>query len=101
MDCLNTQIGAAKDAFNAFIGSSSHLPHHLVDNEFITGGYRINHSSFRSVIISLFKFHNESVNVWSHLLGMLFFTSMIVYTCMNITSMKSMKEYLMESYYKA
>lgn len=65
----------------AFIGGVTEAPMHLVDNEFIKRGYRIGYTrSVRSILGSLFEMHNESVNVWSHLLGMVFFGSMIFYT---------------------
>ena len=65
-----------------FIGGMAEAPGHLVDNEFIHRGYRIGYNkSIKSILRSLFQFHNESVNVWSHLIGMLFFgTVMILYT---------------------
>jgi adiponectin receptor len=65
-----------------FIGGMAEDPGHLVDNEFIHRGYRIGYNkSIKSILRSLFQFHNESVNVWSHLIGMLFFgTVMILYT---------------------
>lgn len=31
----------------------------------------------RSILRSFFEMHNESVNVWSHFLGMVFFASLI------------------------
>lgn len=56
----------------------------LRDNEYIISGYRINFSSTRRILrryfsFSLFMVHNESVNVWSHLLGMLLFLSLMLY----------------------
>ena len=35
---------------------------------YIEDGYRVNHS-FTDALVSLFYFHNESMNVWSHLIG--------------------------------
>ena len=51
----------------------------LKDNEFIHSGYRLYFNTSRKIFKSLFLWHNESVNVWSHLLGFLLFTSMLVY----------------------
>ena len=39
----------------------------------IKRGYRINFSNYRLARLSLFQLHNETVNVWSHLLGALLF----------------------------
>jgi hypothetical protein len=44
------------------------LPEYLRDNEFIKSGYRAN-TGFRGSLRSLFSLHNESGNVWTHLLG--------------------------------
>jgi adiponectin receptor len=52
----------------------------MVDNEFIQRGYRIGFNSVGKVLKSLFKLHNESVNVWSHMLGVLTFLVLIVFT---------------------
>lgn len=44
-------------------------PKFIVDNEYIFRGYRVNYNSIKKVLKSLFHIHNESVNVWSHILG--------------------------------
>ncbi|KAI9252964.1 pPR-type GPCR protein [Phascolomyces articulosus] len=49
------------------------LPPWLQDNIFITSGYRLPTGSYKKCIQSLFYLHNESVNIWSHLLGFFFF----------------------------
>lgn len=36
---------------------------------YIDYGYRHGDLSFKSVFLSLFSFHNETMNVWSHLIG--------------------------------
>lgn len=45
------------------------LPDYLKDNKFIVTGYRADTGLLGS-IQSLFRIHNESGNVWSHLCGM-------------------------------
>jgi adiponectin receptor len=74
----------------------SEAPDHLVDNEFIHRGYRIGYNySIKTILKSLFEFHNESVNVWSHLLGMIFFGAfMIFYTLNHISSIKELSSYV-------
>lgn len=47
------------------------MPTWLRDNEFILGGYRRPYSTWGECLKSLFKLHNESVNVWSHLFPMI------------------------------
>lgn len=46
----------------------SDLPQYLQDNEFITKGYRIDYS-IRDTVTSLFRVHNETGNIWTHLIG--------------------------------
>lgn len=45
------------------------LPHWRRDNAFILSGYRQTSNSFRASLASLGYLHNESVNIWTHLLG--------------------------------
>ncbi|KFA65934.1 hypothetical protein S40285_02394 [Stachybotrys chlorohalonatus IBT 40285] len=45
------------------------LPHWRRDNAFILSGYRQSRASYMHSFQSLFYLHNESVNIWSHLLG--------------------------------
>lgn len=44
------------------------LPDYLRDNEYIVTGYRAN-AGILGAIKSLFRIHNESGNIWTHLLG--------------------------------
>ncbi|KJZ73331.1 hypothetical protein HIM_07335 [Hirsutella minnesotensis 3608] len=48
------------------------LPAWRRDNAFIRSGYRSVAGSYRRSLGSLFYLHNESVNIWSHLVGALF-----------------------------
>lgn len=45
------------------------LPPWRRDNHFIISGYRIESNSYWRSFASLFYMHNESVNIWSHLIG--------------------------------
>jgi predicted membrane channel-forming protein YqfA (hemolysin III family) len=45
----------------------------------IESGYRINFVSFTLAMASLLQWHNETVNVWTHLLGCLTFICLVVY----------------------
>jgi hypothetical protein len=52
---LGAQIEDSKQMLGAFIGSIAQAPLHLVDNEFITRGYRIGYTkSIRQILKSLF-----------------------------------------------
>lgn len=46
------------------------------DNIFIISGYRRTSNSYLGSFSSLFYLHNESVNIWTHLLGSVLFTTL-------------------------
>jgi hypothetical protein len=68
----------------SFIGKKEEAPDFLQDNEYIKSGYRIDHNSCCSATKSLFTCHNESVNVWSHLMGAIMFMVFGVGLCVAI-----------------
>lgn len=45
---------------------------YLADNDYIKTGYRVNHT-VSDALASLFRVHNESINVWTHLIGAIAF----------------------------
>ncbi|KAL0967209.1 hypothetical protein UPYG_G00249200 [Umbra pygmaea] len=49
------------------------LPEWLKDNEFLQHGHRPPMPSFRACFRSIFRIHTETGNIWTHLLGCLFF----------------------------
>lgn len=51
------------------LASFSDLPDYLKDNEFIVGSYRPGGQSLWSSLRSVWGLHNETGNVWTHLLG--------------------------------
>ena len=55
------------------------LPVDYLDNEYIKTGYRINCHTNRNICCSLFKCHNETFNIWSHLLGKIAYLSMFLF----------------------
>lgn len=55
------------------------LPLWRRDNHYILSGYRPILPSYTHSLLSLFHLHNESVNIWSHLLGAIVFLSLSLY----------------------
>ncbi|XP_078520798.1 adiponectin receptor protein 2-like [Lissotriton helveticus] len=49
------------------------LPDWLKENDFLCNGHRPPLPSFRACFLSIFRLHTETGNIWSHLLGFLFF----------------------------
>ena len=54
----------------------SELPEWRKSNEYIIGSYRPLVLSFCGCFASIFKLHNETWNIWTHLLGFLFFVGL-------------------------
>ena len=54
-------------------GQLSELDVNDVDNEYILTGFRVNYVGFGQVLKTIFYLHNETFNIWSHLIGCLVF----------------------------
>ena len=89
MHKLNEMTEKGKVKLKAFIGHIKKAPHFIVDNEYIQRGYRINFNSKRRICKSLFMCHNETVNVWSHLIGVGCFLGLLIYTIITLTPLAS------------
>ena len=72
------------DNMKALIGTIREAPQHVLDNEYIHTGYRIGFNTTCKVLNSLFMLHNESVNVWTHLIGVFIFLWFIIYTAIKL-----------------
>ncbi|KAJ9134084.1 ADIPOR-like receptor IZH2 [Pleurostoma richardsiae] len=66
---LDTAKQVESSVERALLWAWDELPHWRRDNAFILSGYRPTSNSFRASAGSLLYLHNESVNIWSHLLG--------------------------------
>jgi hypothetical protein len=44
----------------------------------VVTGYRVNYNDSFKALRSLFQLHNETVNIWSHLLGALLFIALLI-----------------------
>ena len=65
------------------------LDEFIRDNEHLRTGYRIFFHTYDLCARSLFMVHNETINVWSHLIGSLIFVAMGFYVliCLAPTSL--------------
>ncbi|KAJ4965658.1 hypothetical protein NE237_017507 [Protea cynaroides] len=59
------------------------LPAYLRDNEFILGHYR-SEWPLKQIFLSIFTIHNETLNVWTHLIGFFLFLALTIYTAMKV-----------------
>jgi adiponectin receptor len=48
------------------------IPEWMTDNKYILGSYRAGYT-LKMCLRSIFSWHNETMNVWTHLLGLIFF----------------------------
>ncbi|KAJ7541668.1 hypothetical protein O6H91_10G070000 [Diphasiastrum complanatum] len=55
------------------------LPEYLRDNEYILKHYRADWP-LKETLLSMFTIHNETLNIWTHLVGFLLFVSLTIYT---------------------
>ena len=62
------------------VGNYSKAPDYLKDNEYIKNGYLINCHSIKLVLRSLFVCSNETINIWSHLIGCIISITLIILT---------------------
>ncbi|CAA0397893.1 unnamed protein product [Arabidopsis thaliana] len=61
------------------------LPAYLRDNEYIIGHYR-SEWPIKQILLSIFTIHNETLNVWTHLIGFFLFLALTIYTATKVPS---------------
>ncbi|KAI0493354.1 hypothetical protein KFK09_027631 [Dendrobium nobile] len=59
------------------------LPNYLKDNEYILGYYR-SEWPLKQTLFSIFTIHNETLNVWTHLIGFFLFLALTIYTAVKV-----------------
>lgn len=90
------------EKFAKYIWSSmSHheLPEWLSDNEFLLNGHRPEMPSFYACLTTWFRIHTETVNIWTHLIGALFFVLIALYTFLLPSLEKEFEEKFIMSFF--
>lgn len=85
--------------YKTFIGHLLMAPNFLIDNEYIKLGYRINFNTKRKILKSLFLLHNETVNVWSHLLGVVVFIGFLIWSIVGLYASSTYRELINDAGY--
>ena len=82
-ECSNSVDDSSRDRGSdvqvGYIGSYWDYPDELKDNEYITSGYKIGYKGLKNGFRTMFMVHNETVNVWTHFLGKLFFLGVLIF----------------------
>ncbi|KAM3383519.1 heptahelical transmembrane protein 2 [Capsicum galapagoense] len=65
------------------------LPVYLQDNEFIRDYYRCEWP-LKDVALSIFSWHNETLNIWTHLIGFVIFVTLTVTSLTEKTAMETL-----------
>ena len=73
-DVRKKECGKEKDTF--LLVNVSEVPEYQAMTA-ITSGYRQG-LDYRDCLLSIFRLHNETVNIWTHLLGFLIFSVLII-----------------------
>ena len=66
-------------AWTCRVCSIEDTPEWMIWNRHVWSGYRVGFG-WRGATASVFKWHNDTVNIWSHLIGMVMFVALIVRT---------------------
>ncbi|KAL4568791.1 hypothetical protein LXL04_024407 [Taraxacum kok-saghyz] len=70
------------------------LPAYMKDNEFILGHYRAEWP-LKQIFLSMFSLHNETLNVWTHLIGFFLFLTLTIYSAkmINVVDIPTLKHF--------
>ncbi|XVE63672.1 hypothetical protein DITRI_Ditri07aG0038400 [Diplodiscus trichospermus] len=79
----DNDMGLNKGKRRYVLLSYKELPEYMKDNEFILNYYRANWS-LKEAFFSICRWHNETLNVWTHLLGFVLFLGLTMANLMEV-----------------
>ena len=59
-----------------------------VDNDFLHSGWRLNHFKLKDCVSSILTFHNETLNIWTHLIGSIILIIIMIWFVFNLDASK-------------
>lgn len=74
------QFSNHENSINIYTTTKKYAPHWFGDTDYILHGYRRQTNSFRGCMLSLTYLHNETGNVYTHLIGLLTIFPLIYFT---------------------
>lgn len=74
-------------------------PPFLIDNKYLRRGYRKNFRSISSILRSCFMAHNETMNIWTHLIGALCLLWAMYYLTVTSMAHRSIEDHFKEMFY--
>ncbi|KAL4323960.1 hypothetical protein GQ457_11G017760 [Hibiscus cannabinus] len=77
--------------------SYKELPEYMKDNEFILNYYRVNWP-LKEAFFSLFRWHNETLNVWTHLLGFVLFLGLTLTNLIQVPQVSDLLAFFTRSF---
>ncbi|KAJ4709066.1 Heptahelical transmembrane protein [Melia azedarach] len=73
------------------------LPEYMKDNEFVVNYYRANWP-VKEALFSVFRWHNETLNVWTHLIGFILFVALTMANLMEIPQVADLISFITRSF---
>ncbi|PPD79831.1 hypothetical protein GOBAR_DD23233 [Gossypium barbadense] len=77
--------------------SYKELPEYMKDNEFIVNYYRANWP-LREALFSIFRWHNETLNVWTHLFGFVLFLGLTMANLIEVPQVLDLIAFITRSF---
>jgi adiponectin receptor len=79
----SAKAGDSKDdqakSESPFVGSRTQVDEHALDGNLCETGWRVNFNTCGSACKSMCMLHNETVNIWTHLVGAVVFFILMIY----------------------